>query len=32
MLVIFDAIAAASNNFPVLVIFRFLAGVEALGY
>ena len=31
MLVIFDAIAAASNNFTVLVIFRFLAGVGGSG-
>lgn len=31
MLVIFNAIAAASNSFPVLVIFRFLAGFGGSG-
>ncbi|KAF2967062.1 hypothetical protein GQX73_g6515 [Xylaria multiplex] len=31
MLIIFNAIAAASNNFVVLVLFRFLAGVSGSG-
>ncbi|KOS22078.1 Polyamine transporter 4 [Escovopsis weberi] len=31
MLVIFDSIAVASNNFKVLVIFRFLAGLGGSG-
>ena len=31
MLVIFQAIAAASNNFAALVVFRFLAGVGGSG-
>lgn len=31
MLVIFNAIAAASDNFAVLVIFRFLAGFGGSG-
>ncbi|KAK4158916.1 polyamine transporter 4 [Cladorrhinum sp. PSN259] len=31
MLIVFNAIAAASNSFPVLVIFRFLAAVGGSG-
>ncbi|KAI3394367.1 hypothetical protein diail_2833, partial [Diaporthe ilicicola] len=31
MLIIFNAIAAASNNFAALVVFRFLAGVSGSG-
>jgi MFS family permease len=31
LVVIFDSIAAASDNFPVLVIFRFLVGAGGSG-